>query len=291
MRSADPAAAGRHPRSGTPADHLAAVAAALAGTVIGHGPRQRDLQASQPPRPTAGRTGTVNGRSRRVVYGEPGREILGIVGKSGSGKSTLARALCGIAPFTGELTLQGTRLSPSDRMSRAWRRDVQIIFQNPDASLNPRHRIGTILGRPLRLYGKTSPKTLVADVSRMLEEVGLPPAYSTRHPHELSGGEKQRVAIARAFVAAPKLVICDEVTSALDVVVQAEIVQLLVALQARHQTAFLFITHDLNLVRQIGHRIAVMHRGRLVDLFDAAHFASADRHPYTQTLLQAVARL
>ena len=218
-------------------------------------------------------------------------EILGIVGESGSGKSTLARALCGIAPFTGGITFDGTHLAGNDAMDRAWHRDVQIIFQNPDASLNPRHRIGTILGRPLRLYGRASSETVAAGVSRLLEEVGLPSGYAARHPHELSGGEKQRVAIARAFAAAPKLVICDEVTSALDVVVQADVARLLVALQARHGTAFLFITHDLNLVRQIAHRIGVMFRGRLVDLFDAAQFAAADRHPYTQALLAAVARL
>jgi peptide/nickel transport system ATP-binding protein len=210
-------------------------------------------------------------------------EILGIVGESGSGKSTLARALCGIAPFAGEIGFDGTSLTGRDRMDRAWHRDAQIIFQNPDASLNPRHRIGTILGRPLRLYGGVA-----GGVGRLLEEVGLPAAYAARHPHELSGGEKQRVAIARAFAAAPKLVICDEVTSALDVVVQAEIARLLVALQARHGTAFLFITHDLALVRQIAHRIAVMYRGALVDLFDAAHFATTDRHPYTRLLLAAV---
>ena len=218
-------------------------------------------------------------------------EIVGIVGESGSGKSTLARALCGIAPFTGGITFQAKRLSGEDRMDRAWRRDMQIIFQNPDASLNPRHRIGTILARPLRLYGKAAADTLPAGVAKMLEEVGLPAAYAARHPHELSGGEKQRVAIARAFAAAPQMVICDEVTSALDVVVQADIARLLVQLQARHGTAFLFITHDLNLVRQIAHRVAVMYRGRLVDLFEATHFAAADRHPYTQALLAAVARL
>jgi peptide/nickel transport system ATP-binding protein len=155
---------------------------------------------------------------------------------------------------------------------------------NPDASLNPRHRIGTILGRPLRLYG-AAPGKVSDGVARMLEEVGLPAAYASRHPHELSGGEKQRVAIARAFAAAPKLVICDEVTSALDVVVQAEIARLLVALQARHGTAFAFITHDLNLMRTIAHRIAVMYRGDVVDVFEATHFATADRHPYTQALL------
>jgi peptide/nickel transport system ATP-binding protein len=218
-------------------------------------------------------------------------EILGIVGESGSGKSTLARALCGIAPFTGEITFEQTRLTGEDRMNRAWHRDVQIIFQNPDASLNPRHRIGTILARPLHLYSQALPETVAEGVARMLEEVGLPPAYSTRYPHELSGGEKQRVAIARAFAAAPKLVVCDEVTSALDVVVQAEIARLLVALQGRHGTAFLFITHDLNLVRQIAHRVAVMYRGNLVDVFEATDFSTADRHRYTQALLAAVSRL
>jgi peptide/nickel transport system ATP-binding protein len=218
-------------------------------------------------------------------------EILGIVGESGSGKSTLARALCGIAPFAGELQFEQKRMTGQDRMDRAWHRDVQIIFQNPDASLNPRHRIATILGRPLRLYGGASSGTIGDNVARMLEEVGLPAAYASRHPHELSGGEKQRVAIARAFAAAPKLVICDEVTSALDVVVQAEIARLLVALQARHGTAFLFITHDLNLLRQLAHRIAVMYRGNLVDVFEATHFATTDRHPYTQALLAAVSGL
>ena len=218
-------------------------------------------------------------------------EILGIVGESGSGKSTLARALCGIVPFAGEIVFDQRRLADGDRMDRAWRREVQIIFQNPDASLNPRHRVRTILGRPLRLYGPATQTVVTAGVARMLTEVGLPASYAARHPHELSGGEKQRVAIARAFAALPKLVICDEVTSALDVVVQAEIARLLVSLQARHGTACLFITHDLNLVRQIAHRIAVMYHGDLVDVFDATDFAMADRHPYTQALLAAVSRL
>jgi peptide/nickel transport system ATP-binding protein len=218
-------------------------------------------------------------------------EVLGIVGESGSGKSTLARALTGIAPFAGELVFDGRALAGGARMDRQWRRDIQLVFQNPDASLNPRHRIGTILSRPLKLYGPAAPAAVAAGVARMLEEVGLPAAYATRHPHQLSGGEKQRVAIARAFAAAPKLVICDEVTSGLDVLVQADIAQLLVAMQARHGTACLFITHDLNLVRQIAHRIAVMYRGDLVDLFDAQNFATADRHPYTIALLAAVARL
>ena len=215
-------------------------------------------------------------------------EILGVVGESGSGKSTMARALTGIVPFTGDITFDTTHLAGGERMRRTWHRDIQIIFQNPDASLNPRHRVQTILGRPLRLYGPTTPGEIAKGVARMLEEVGLPASYATRHPHELSGGEKQRVAIARAFAAAPKLVICDEVTSALDVIVQAEIARLLIALQARHGTACLFITHDLNLVRQIAHRIAVMYHGDLVDVFDATQFAMTERHPYTRALLAAL---
>ncbi len=218
-------------------------------------------------------------------------EILGIVGESGSGKSTLARAISGIVAFEGEINLSGRRLTGRDRMDRAWRRDVQIVFQHPDASLNPRHRIRTILSRPLRLYGGASVGTEDATIARMLEEVGLPAAYAGRYPHELSGGEKQRVAIARAIAAAPKLVICDEVTSALDVLVQSEIAKLLVALQARHGTACLFITHDLHLVRQFAHRIAVMQRGRLVDLFDAGDFAAEHRAPYTRALLAALGEI
>jgi peptide/nickel transport system ATP-binding protein len=250
-----------------------------------------------------------------VTYGRPGRlgrllgaapaviaahdvqlsleqgEILGIVGESGSGKSTLARALTGISRFDGEVVFDGRTRRGDDRMPQAWHRDVQIVFQNPDASLNPRHRIATILSRPLRLHGGLSSEGISDGVARLLTEVGLPAAYATRHPHELSGGEKQRVAIARAFAANPKLVICDEITAALDVIVQAEIVRLLLALQARHGTACLFITHDLNLVRHIAHRIAVMRRGELVDLFEAEDFAATSRHPYTKALLEAVASL
>lgn len=216
-------------------------------------------------------------------------EVLGVVGESGSGKSTLARAICGLAAFTGRIRFDGTTLAKRDRLPGTWRRHVQIVFQNPDASLNPRHRIGTILGRPLRLYRGMRSRDIGPLVAAMLTEVGLPPAYASRHPHELSGGEKQRVAIARAFAAEPTLVICDEVTSSLDVVVQKEIVALLLDLQARHGTAFFFITHDLNLVRQIAHRIAVMFRGRLVDLFDPADAEAAERHTYTRALLSAQA--
>ena len=214
-------------------------------------------------------------------------EILGIVGESGSGKSTLAKALTGLNPFTGEIRFDGRRIGGAADMDGAYRRNVQIIFQHPDASLNPRQRIGEILSRPLALYGGAGGPREAA-IARLLEQVRLPADYARRHPHELSGGEKQRVAIARAFASNPRLVICDEITSALDVSVQASVVELLLDLQRRHGTAYLFITHDINLVRQIAHRIAVMYRGDLVELFGIEELEAGSRHPYTRSLIEAV---
>jgi peptide/nickel transport system ATP-binding protein len=217
---------------------------------------------------------------------QPG-EILGIVGESGSGKSTLAKALTGLNPFTGEIRFDGRRIAGPGDMDKAYRRNVQIIFQHPDASLNPRQRIGEILSRPLALYDASGQDRGVA-IARLLEQVRLPADYARRFPHELSGGEKQRVAIARAFASNPRLVICDEITSALDVSVQASVVELLLDLQRRHGTAYLFITHDLNLVRQIAHRIAVMYRGELVELLDVAQLQAGPLHAYTRQLIAAV---
>jgi peptide/nickel transport system ATP-binding protein len=215
-------------------------------------------------------------------------EVLGIVGESGSGKSTLAKALTGLNEFDGEVRLEGHAVHGRKDMRKDYRRDVQMIFQNPDSSLNPRQRIGEILSRPLKLYTQTSKSEQEAHIGEMLERVRLPRNYVGRFPHQLSGGEKQRVAIARAFASNPKLVICDEITSALDVSVQASVVDLLVELQRRYGTAYLFITHDLNLVRQVAHRVAVVYRGDLVDIFPIADIDTADRHPYTRALMEAV---
>ncbi len=215
-------------------------------------------------------------------------EILGIVGESGSGKSTLAKAMTGLNRFEGEIRFAGRRITGLSDMDRTYRREVQIIFQHPDSSLNPRQRIREILSRPLALYGEPGSRRDAATIGELLEQVRLPAAYADRYPHQLSGGEKQRVAIARAFASKPKLVICDEITSALDVSVQASVVELLVDLQKRFGTAYLFITHDLNLVRQIAHRIAVMYRGDLVDLVDIATLSTGPLHPYTRSLLEAV---
>ncbi|MGO6782272.1 ABC transporter ATP-binding protein [Rhizobium ruizarguesonis] len=232
-------------------------------------------------------TERVAGNNAISLSINPG-EILGVVGESGSGKSTLAKAMTGLNRFEGKIWFDGREIRNLGDMDNAYRKDVQIIFQHPDASLNPRQKISEILSRPLKLFGDAS--HLDQKVGDMLEQVRLPRTHAQRYPHQLSGGEKQRVAIARAFASKPKLVICDEITSALDVSVQASIVQLLLELQKASGTAYLFITHDLNLIRQIAHRIAVMYRGNLVEIAPAADIDSRDRAEYTRRLIEAVPR-
>ena len=209
-------------------------------------------------------------------------EILGVVGESGSGKSSIARALTGLADYTGDIRLDGRPIRGAGAMDRDYRRAVQIVFQHPDSSLNPRQTVGEILSRPLKLFGGD-----LSSIPRLLEQVRLPGSYADRWPHQLSGGEKQRVAIARAFAAKPALVVCDEITAPLDVSVQAQIVDLLLDLRRETGTAYLFITHDLNLVRQIAHRIAVMRQGELVDLLAVDELGGAHVHPYTRALIDA----
>lgn len=226
--------------------------------------------------------------AHNVSFGVRVGEILGIVGESGSGKSTIAKVLAGLQDFDGSVEFDGREYVYRKQIDRTYRRAVQIIFQHPDASLNPRQTIGKILSRPLKLYNIVPSAQLSGKVRELLRNVLLPEEFAGRYPHQLSGGEKQRVAIARAFAAEPRLVICDEITSSLDVSVQASVSRLLVELQQQTQTACLFITHDLNLVRQISHRIAVMKSGNLVDLFDTADAREAGRHLYTTQLLDAV---
>ena len=218
---------------------------------------------------------------------QPG-EVLGLVGESGSGKSTMARVISGLQDYEGRLRFDGREYAGRRAIGRDYRRTVQIVFQHPDGSLNPRQRVREILSRPLKLYSIVPRSARAARIRQLLEQVLLPPDYAERFPHQLSGGEKQRVAIARAFAAEPSLVICDEITSSLDVSVQASIANLLVDLQKQTGTACVFITHDLNLVRQLAHRIGVMSRGELVDLFATADADAPDRHPYTRALLDAV---
>jgi peptide/nickel transport system ATP-binding protein len=226
--------------------------------------------------------------ARDVSFGVRAGEILGIVGESGSGKSTIAKVLAGLQDFDGNVDFDGREFVSRKQIDRTYRRAVQIIFQNPDASLNPRQTVGKILSRPLKLYNLTPRSERPEKIREILRNVLLPEDFAERYPHQLSGGEKQRVAIARAFAAEPRLVICDEITSSLDVSVQASVARLLVELQQRTGTACLFITHDLNLVRQLAHRIAVMQSGDLVDLFDTADAQEPGRHPYTTQLLDAV---
>lgn len=216
-------------------------------------------------------------------------EIVGVVGESGSGKSTLARSITGLNRFSGSIELDGRRIEAARQMTSSYREAVQIVFQNPDSSLNPRQRVATILSRPLKLFRPPERGGISNAVAALLERVRLPGAYATRYPHELSGGEKQRVAIARAFATRPRLVICDEITSSLDVSVQAVVVELLLDLRRTFNVAYLFITHDLNLVRQIADRIVVMRQGSIIETITAEELSvRGGREAYTRELMDAV---
>ena len=225
------------------------------------------------------------------VSGElwPG-ETLGLVGESGSGKTTLARALLGIVePTTGAVTLSGRELAPRfAKRSRADLRDLQIVFQNPDSALNRRHAVRRILLRALQKSAGLTGRAADTKLSDLAERVRLSERTLTQKPVQLSGGLKQRVAIARAFAGDPKLVVCDEPTSALDVSVQAAILNLLVELQAERGVSYLFISHDLGVVRYLSHRIAVLYLGRLMELGPAEVVFDGPHHPYTEALLSAV---
>ncbi|WP_282605078.1 ABC transporter ATP-binding protein [Pelagibius sp. Alg239-R121] len=218
-------------------------------------------------------------------------ETLGLVGESGCGKSTLARALSGLRDFEGSIRFDGCEITGPGAMDKQYRSRVQMIFQNPDSSLNPRQKVGAILGRPLKLYKNLTGSGLDTRIEELLTQVRLPSHYAKRYPHELSGGEKQRVAIARAVAAEPAVIICDEITSGLDASVQASIVNLLKEIQARLGIAYLFITHDLNLLRYIADRVATMYLGQIVELSAAGHLTAPPYHPYTQALLSSAPTL
>jgi peptide/nickel transport system ATP-binding protein len=217
-------------------------------------------------------------------------ETLGLVGESGSGKTTLARSLLGIVePTTGSVELEGRPLAP--RLAKRSHREIraiQIVFQNPDSALNRRHSVRRILRRALKKLANLTGKPADARLLELMHSVRLADRYVSARPGQLSGGLKQRVAIARAFAGEPELVVCDEPTSALDVSVQAAILNLLVELQAQRRTAYLFISHDLGVVRYLSDRIAVMYLGRLMELGPAAVVFDGPHHPYTEALLSAV---
>ena len=217
-------------------------------------------------------------------------ETLGVVGESGSGKSTLARAVLNLIPATGgSVTLLGRDLTTAGRAAvKAARKDLQIVFQDPLASLDPRATIGDSIAEPMRVFRPNLTRTeRDAEVRAMMEKVGLDPNMINRYPHELSGGQHQRVGIARAVILKPRLVICDEAVSALDVSIRAQIIDLLIELQRSLGLSMMFISHDLAVVREVSHRILVLYMGRVMEEADAADLYADARHPYTLALLSA----
>jgi peptide/nickel transport system ATP-binding protein len=232
----------------------------------------------------------VQAVSFTVVRGE----VLGLVGESGSGKSTILRAIAGLAtPSSGRIALmRNGQTEPlaarSTERPLAQLRSVQLIFQNPDASLNPRHRILDLLAQPLQLYGKVPRSQLRTKAAELLAEVRLDAATLDRMPARLSGGERQRVAIARAFAAGPDLLLCDEITTALDVSVQAAVLHLIRDLARKHDVAAIFVSHDLAVVRAIADRIAVLRNGRVIEIGTAEKLCTHPSDPYTQSLVESV---
>lgn len=218
-------------------------------------------------------------------------QTLGIVGESGCGKSTLARALAGLQPVTtGAIRFEGRELSRlTEDQWRPLRRDIQMVFQDPQASLDPRMTIGRIVAEPLEaLCPELNAEQRQARVLAMLERVGLSAAHINRYPHEFSGGQCQRVGIARALVVQPKILICDEPVSALDVSVQAQIINLLSGLQKEYGLAMIFIAHDLAVVRHISHRVLVMYLGRVMEQASREQLFASPSHPYTKALLSSI---
>jgi oligopeptide/dipeptide ABC transporter ATP-binding protein len=216
-------------------------------------------------------------------------ETLGLVGESGCGKTTVGRLILRLLPATdGRIVFEGqdiTRL-PESRL-REFRRAVQVVFQDPYSSLNPRMTVRDIVGEPLRNFGATR-RAAAARVADLLATVGLSPEYMTRYPHAFSGGQRQRIGIARALALSPRLLVCDEAVSSLDVSVQAQILNLLADLQRQLGLTLLFISHNLAVVRHVSQRVAVMYLGRLVEVAPEADLFEHPRHPYTRALLAAV---